>query len=418
MAGENTTVTLDGLFKEVYAPKIERLVPLQNKFLKDIMFVGASQQEGNKYNQPVNLSMEHGVTYATADSGAFALNSSVASQTKNATVKGSQILLRGALDYESAAKASKGKPAFVSATHYLIQNMLNSISKRVELSTIYGGSGLGIVDGTTNTNATTTVVDVTAASFAIGIWVGMENAILNFYDGVTQINGSTGEFTISSVDISARTITVTGAAADITALDGFVFGTLDIFFDGAKNNEMAGIDQVITNAATLFNIDASVYNLWKGQSVSAGSAPLTIEKVLNGISDAQAFGLDEMVCLYVSPQTWNNMNVELTGNRRYDSSYKKTGDTGFENIMYYSQNGGIEIKSHSYIKEGEAFAMPVKKWKRLGAQDISFNTPGRGEEIFRQLENSAGYEFRVYTNQAVFCEYPSRNIKFTNIVPN
>jgi hypothetical protein len=416
MAGENTTTTLDGLFKEAYAPKIEKLVPLQNKFLKDIMFVGAAQQEGNKYNQPVNLSLEHGVTYAGPDSGAFALNAAIASQTKNAEIKGSQILLRGSLSYNAAAKAAKGRNAFVSTTHYLIQNMLDSVSKRTELSTIYGGSGLAVVDGTTNTDATNTVVDMTAASFAIGIWVGMENAIINFYDGATQINGSTGDFTIVSVDISAKTIAVTAAAADITALDGFAFGTLDIFLKGAKTNEMAGIDQIMTNATTLFNIDASVYSLWKAQSVAVGGA-LTMNIILNGISEAQAFGLNEMVCLYVSPQTWNNLNTELAGNRRYDSSYKKTGENGFENIMYYSQNGGIEIKSHSYIKEGEAFAMPIKKWKRLGAQDISFNTPGRGEEIFRQLEDSAGYEFRVYTNQAVFCEYPARNIKFTGIVP-
>jgi hypothetical protein len=418
MAGENTIQTLDGLFKEVYADKIVKAIPLQNRFLQDIPFVGSGKREGNKFNQPVNLSMEHGVTYAAPDSGAFALKSAIASQTKNATVNGSQVLLRGSLDYESAAKAANGdKAAFVTATHYTIQNMLESISKRVEISTIYGNKGIAITDGTTNTNATTTVVDLTTASFGVAIWTGMENAEINFYNGATQINGSTGIFTISSVDVSAKTVTVTGVAADITALDGFAFGTLDVYFEGSKDSEMVGIDGIITNTSTLFGIDASVYSLWKGNVISAGTAALTMDKVINGISIAQGFGLNEKVCLYVNPKTWNNLNGELAGNRRYDGSYQRKGENGFMNIEYYSQNGGIEVVSHSYIKEGEAFCIPKSKWKRLGAQDISFNTPGRGkEEIFRQLNDNAGYEYRTYSNQAIFCSHPARNIKFTDIV--
>ena len=111
MAGENRTTTLNGLYKEIYAGKIEHLVPLQNKILKDVQFIGSAQHEGNKYNQPVNLTQEHGVTYAAPDSGAFTLEDAIASNTKNAEVQGSQVLLRGSLAYDAASKAAKEVPA-------------------------------------------------------------------------------------------------------------------------------------------------------------------------------------------------------------------------------------------------------------------------------------------------------------------
>ena len=38
MAGENTVTTLNGLFKEVYADKIENLIPEGTKFMQKVPF--------------------------------------------------------------------------------------------------------------------------------------------------------------------------------------------------------------------------------------------------------------------------------------------------------------------------------------------------------------------------------------------
>lgn len=55
----NTLATLDGLFKEQYASKIENLIPVNNKLQTMIKF-NTSQKNGADFNAPVVLGLEHG----------------------------------------------------------------------------------------------------------------------------------------------------------------------------------------------------------------------------------------------------------------------------------------------------------------------------------------------------------------------
>ena len=72
MSGENTVTTLNGLFKEVYADKLENLIPEGTKFMQKVPFYGRKRQLGNLYHQPVILGLEHGITYAGPTDDAFA----------------------------------------------------------------------------------------------------------------------------------------------------------------------------------------------------------------------------------------------------------------------------------------------------------------------------------------------------------
>lgn len=416
-----TPAQLSGLFKEAYGDDVYNLIPDVAKIVKMVSFVSRDKEEGNKYHQPVIVSSEHGVTYAAPQAGAFTLNSAISMNMQDAQVEGSQLLLRSALSYDAAAKASNSKKAFMKATELLVENMLESITKRLEICVLYGGSGIGVADSSVNTNATTTVIQLTTASWASGIWSGAEQAQLNFYNipaDTLVSSGADAIFTVSAVDTILRKITVTGTATGITALDA-ALGSNDcnIYFKGSKAAEMTGINGILTNTGTLFNISATTWNLWKANSYAVGSAQLTMGKVLAGIATAVDRGLNEKVDLFLNPKTWANLNSDLAALRRYDGSYSRRKlDNGAESISYYGQNGEIEVVSHNCIKEGEAFALPMKRLKRLGAQDVSFKTPGRGDDIFTQLADSAGYELRVYTDQAVFLETPARGVKFTGIV--
>ena len=69
-----------------------------------------------------------------------------------------------------------------------------------------------------------------------------------------------------------------------------------------------------------------------------------------------------------------------------------------------------------YIKEGYAFGLSLEEWMRVGSSDITFKRPGQGEDFFRDLENSAGYEMRLYTDQALFCMAPGKNVILSGIV--
>ena len=409
---------LDGLFKEVYGDSVENLVPETARLINDVEFTN-STKVGDSYHQPVILTNEHGVTYAGPDAGAFDLNAANALTMKDASVQGYQMLLRSQISYDAAARAvSGGDKAFESSTGLLVANMAESLGKRLEISMWYGQDGICEFDTEVASTATTITAEATSGSWASGIWSGLEGALVDVYEGASKLN-TTGDVTVTTVDTDTQQVVLTAAAADITAIsDVLTDGSpatrvVDVHFKGAYGNEMPGVNSIITNTGSLFGIDASAYNLWRS-NVSTVTGALNMAKVLDSVSKAVDRGLDEDVKLYVAPSVWATLNSDESDLRRYDSSYTGTkSESGTESIMYHGQNGKIEVVSHNVIKEGDAFVMPTRRWKRIGATDITFRNPGKGGEFFRELETKAGFELRSYLDQSIFCETPARNVKIT-----
>jgi len=398
--------TLNGLFKEAYADKLELLIPDGVKLLNRIKFMGKDKQPGNLYHQPVILGLEHGVTFAGSDEDAFNLNVPVAGQIKDAQVKGNPLVLRSLLGYVAASRAALGgSKAFMDATKFLVANMLRSVAKKLEIELLYGQVGYGVVS-----TAVTTVVTITTAEWAPGIWAGAEGMPIEIRD--TTGATSRGEFTIASVDMDLRTITLTASAqaAGVVATDV-------IWHKGAYGNEFAGIHKIITNTSTLFNIDANRYNMWKGNTFTSGGAALSFNKLQLAVTRAVEKGLDGKVLVMVNPKAWANMLNDQAALRRYDSSYSPVKvENGGRSILFHGQNGEMEIEPSIYVKEGYAYMLSIEDWVRVGSTDVTFKRPGQGEEFFRDLENSAAYELRLYTDQACFCNAPGKNVLINNIV--
>lgn len=411
---------LDGLFKEVYGDAVENLVPETARLINDVEFTN-STKVGNAYHQPVILTNEHGVTYAGPDAGAFALNAANALTMKDATVQGYQMLLRSQISYDAAARAvSGGDKAFESATGLLVANMAESIGKRLEISMWYGQDGIGDFDTLDSSTATTVSLTATSGSWASGIWSGLEGAAVDVYDksdGTTKLNTS-ADVTVTSLNTDTQSVVLTGVAGDITAIIGAYSGSpaevgVTVHFKGAFGNEMPGVNKIITNQGTLFGIDASAYNLWES-NISTVTGALDMAKTLDAVSKAVDRGLNEDVTMYVAPSIWATLNADEAALRRYDSSYgSNEAVSGTEAICYHGQNGKVDVVSHNVIKEGDAFVMPTKRWKRIGATDITFRNPGKGGEFFRELVDNAGFELRSYLDQSIFCETPARNVKIS-----
>ena len=381
------------------------------KLLKLIPFK-EDEKIGNAYHQPVLVSMEQGFTHAAASAGAFALNAAVPAVMQDAQVGAYQILLRSSLDYESAARAASSKAAFVKATELLVTNMKMAATKRSEIGVLYGQSGLGIV-ASTSANGSDLDITFTAASFAPGIWIGSESMKLDVYNGDSQIN-TNAAVVVKATDIDNKKITVSGNATDL----GNIAGTHTLYFYGAYGKEMAGLDKIITNTGTLFNISATTYNVWKGNSYGAGSATLSLAKISKAISKAANRGLEEKTYCFVSNTTWADLMTDMAALRKFDASYSNNEmQNGSRFIKFFAQTGEIEIVPSIYVKEGEAFIFP-KTISRIGSTDVTFNIPGMSEQFFLHLPSNAGYELRVYSAFSVFCPYPARMVKITDIVNN
>ena len=400
----DTAGNLNGFFKEVYADELQKLIPEGLKLINMIKFISKDKQGGNLFHQPVILGAEHGVTFASSDDDAFNLQPAVAGVIKDAQVRGNPMVMRSLLGYVAASRATGSKNAFMDATKYLVANMLRSMSKKLEIHLLYGQMGYGVVSA-----AASTLVTITTAEWAPGIWAGAEGMPIEIRD--TTGATSRGDFVISSVDMDARTVTVTtsASAAGVVATDV-------IYHKGAYGNEFAGIHKILTNTGTLFNISASSYNLWKGNSYSAAGA-LSFTKMSKAASRATEKGADGKLTVLVNPRGWADLLTEQADLRSFDQSYSQSQlDNGAKAIKFFSQNGEIEIVPSIYVKEGFAYMLSLDTFMRVGSSDISFKRPGQGDEFFRDLENSAAYELRAYTDQAVFCSAPGHNVLITGVV--
>src|SRR5690606_23039539 len=231
--------------------------------------------------------------------------------------------------------------SFISHMSLRSGNMKESLMKRAEIECLYGKTGLGIIDakGAVDTGPEPDQVTITFtdASWAPGIWGGLEGSKLEARDPLTgNKQNSNADYTLVSVDVDNKKITISGHNTDLTDLAEDDV----IFFKGAYANSFAGIDSQLTNTGTQFGIDASTYNLWKANSYAV-DGQLTMSKVLKGVSKAVGKGgLAEDCVLLVSALTYEGLNADLAALREYDSSYSKEEATnGVKGICYYAQSG-------------------------------------------------------------------------------
>jgi hypothetical protein len=399
---------LNGLFKQIYADRLKDLIPDGVKLLNMIKF-SAKDKTGDKYNQPVILGMEHGVTFAASEEDAFALNPAVAGQIKNAEVRGNALVLRSIIGYKAISASVGSESAFQEATKYLVANMLRSVTKKLEIEMLYGTKGYGKVASVSGSS-----IVVQTAEWAPGIWAGAEGMPIEVIDGGDGVTVNQTGIKVASVNFETRTVTLDAAVA------GAVSPGDIIMHKGALGKEFKGIHAILEQqSGDLFNISQSTYNLFRGNVYDCQGDELSFDHLNNAIARAVEKGLDSKVVCMVNPRTWADLLTEQAALRRYDSSQSSTRlEQGSKGLLFHSQNGEIEIVPSIYVKEGFAYLIEPSSFMRVGSQDVSFKRPGFGDDFFRELDSAAGFELRCYCDQALFTSMPSHNVLITGIVNN
>jgi hypothetical protein len=358
--------------------------------------------------QPVVLGLEHGFTYGGSAGEAFLLNAAVASPNRDAQVKGHELVLVSAISVGAASRSISSKAAFEQETKRLVQNMLKSTQIRMEIQLMYGQSGIakvGIVAGN--------LLTICGSEWAAGIWSGSKNAALEIRSQAGVLRGTCN---VVKPNLKDQTVEVDVMPAGVSGNPDSENAAADVvYFKGAYNKEFAGLHKIITNTSTIFNIDAAEFDLFKGNTVLCGTSEaskafISFEKVEEAIALCMEKGLTEedVVCL-VNPKHWNKLMTEQAAKRQYDTSYSSEKmENGSKSLIFYGQNGKIEIHASLFVKEGFAYIFPPAELERIGSSDITFERPGFPGKFFREMETSNGYELRAYSDQALFTSAPGK----------
>jgi hypothetical protein len=324
---------------------------------------------------------------------------------KDAQVRGNPIVLRSLIGYTAVSRAAQGgAKAFMDATKFVVANMLRSLSKKLEIEMLYGQVGYATVASTAGN-----VITITTSEWAPGIWAGAEGMPIEIRD----ITGATsrGVTKVASVDMNLQTVTVASLPPGTVATDV-------IWHEGAYGNEFPGVHQILSQSTgNLFNISVSSYNLFQGNVYSALGGALSFSKLNLAAERAVEKGLDGPLLALCNPRAWANMLADQAALRKYDVSYSDSElKNGSRSIKFYSQNGEIEIEPSIYVKQGYAYLLYVEDWMRVGSTDLTFKLPGSNEEFFRQVENAAALELRLFSDQALFASSPGKNVLISSIV--
>lgn len=429
-----STPDVVNLFKKVYG-NLQDILPEDYILAKDIPY-SASQKIGEKYVEAIVLTFESGFTLGGSSQTAFELNPAIAGAVQQAEVESSVTVLASVVPWGVISRsAGGGEKAFFDATKYVVKNNLRSHGKLQEILRWYGqataklgyvsyatatyrGVALTTGTGTINSVAFTNGVNTTTKNilfapgqFASGLWVGSEGVV------VQQIATATGtvvaEGNLTGVNSAFGYIEV-----DFTPIAATSTTSHTLAFKGqASSSDMVGVNNIMSNSATLFGIPTGDFSLWKGNQVVLADVKFTLERLQTGIANAvNVGGLEGDLECYVNPRTWATLISTESGLRRYDSKYNPMmAENGFEAIEFYAQNGKVMIKAHRMVKEGEAYCLHLPDWSRSGSAEISFQVPGIAKEIIFPLENQAAMAFRSYSDQYIFCHAPARSIIFTGI---
>jgi hypothetical protein len=275
------------------------------------------------------------------------------------------------------------------------------------------------------------VVTISDATWAPGIWSGMVGAFIDLYQsdlstarqsanintGVTS--GTSGWCRISAVDQANKTVTLNYG----TSASGWTAG--DVLFwggavGGASATEMDGlasITSVTASSGTFWNIPTGTYDLHRANQYHAGGV-LSFGKILEAVGLTANYGLTDDITGVIPTRAFEVLNTDMAALRQYDVSYTDArAEAGVRTLKFYGQTGAIEILPHPFQKDGMAQFVPLRELTRVGATDISFITRhGSEEKLILESATSAGSEMRCYSNQSLFAEMLRHTVGVTNIV--
>lgn len=415
-SGADTVSTLNGLFKTQYAPDLNDLIPQHAILQQKIKYVPADKQNGAFYAVPCVLRSNQGVSYLGEAGGVGSLSSAINAIMKEAQVKGSELNIRGQLSYKALSQAATAGPrAFKKSSSWLVEDMANVAFTRLELSTLHGQVGLGVVASDATGSASLAEVVVTEESWATGIWVVLEGAQFEFFAGDT---GRSVIGQLTKVTSATRTLEFSRVGAgdllDISAND-------NIFPKGAKNgaayNEMAGLfKQYSTTTGELFGIqNRQDYSLLQG-NVAANIGEISSAKIVEAASLAVDKGLMTDAIVLVGTKTFADLNAENMGLRMFDSSYSGAkAENGSKELSYDHINGKLTVVCHPFIKGGQALIMDPNDVLFVGSSKPTFEIPGMPEKFFRLVQDTNAVELQNYADLAVFAHKPGQGVVLTGI---
>ncbi|HET7133147.1 MAG TPA: hypothetical protein VFJ95_12905, partial [Gammaproteobacteria bacterium] len=147
----------------------------------------------------------------------------------------------------------------------------------------------------------------------------------------------------------------------------------------------------------------------------AGSAALTISKLRQVGTRLRRNGLSKGADAVVSPEAFGDLSDELEADQRVTDD-RPARRMGPNEISVRTPCGDISVWNNTYMKQGFAFVIGKGDIaRRIGAQELGFDVSGMRKFLETPSATTAGYELRMYGQNAPFLEAPAHCAIVNNI---
>lgn len=351
-----TLTTATNILKEIYEPRIREQLQNHLKTSKRIEQTseGVTSEVGGKYVVfPIHVKRNHGIgARLEMEELPVAGNQGYARAQVGLSYQYGSIRLSG----QSMELAQSNFQAFASVLDQEVNGVQTDLAKDYNRQ-IYGTSvgALGVVTGV---NATVTVPMTNTQYMEVGMVVDIYNAA-----------GNTLKTAAAGVTVTAVTkntsITLSAAPGTATAATDIVVR------HGSLNREMIGLEQIVDDTTTLFNINPATEPVWKSviNSNAGVNRALSESLMIKMVDDIYTNGGNTTAIFTTLGVRRSYFNL-LVQQRRYCDT--KDFEGGFKGLAFTTDNGEIPLISDVDCQPNRMYFLNEKEFKLYRESDWSF----------------------------------------------
>lgn len=320
-----------------------------------------------------------------------------ARKTKQAKWETKNIFSRFQITDKTIKASRSNRGAFASMLEQEIEDC--EVDAKLDLSRQVLGDGTGVlatVSGSAYNNGVTTVTVDTTMYLAEGMLIDIKKS-----DG-TQRDAECDGAEITAVT-SATTFTIaTGGNRGVANTD-------IVLVAGNHNLELTGLDAVIGENTTLYNIDRSqAANKWLNSNIDNVGGELSETKIQSAIDDVETKSgsvINFLLCSKGVKRAYQNLQTSM---KQHVNTLELKG--GWKSLSY----NGIPLEADKYVKPGRLYCLDLNDWKMYQMSDWEWMA--EDGTMLTRVANKPAYEASLLKYCDIGCQRPRGQARLYGIV--
>lgn len=404
--------SVDALLKEMYLPPIKEQLNNTNRTL--VQFDENTEDVvGREVVLPLHTSRNSGVGFRlegenTPTPGAQGWN--------NATATTKTIYARGYITAQMLAKMATDQGAFLRALPSEQDPLIDDAKRRIAFH-VFGGHNTATSDGVVaicGTTTTSTTVQLDAATERRSLLLLQEGAVIDIGTVANPTAVATAR-TVTSVDVTNKTITISGAAVSTTSADFVFFTGEGGVTGGVGQHVITNLDSIVDDTSTVFGVNPSTVPSWASYTQDV-AGQITVPTLETAVDEAEIRGGAQVDLLITTHGIRRRYAADLQDQIRYaDLSLKG----GFNADLTLTVGAApIPLIVDRVCNTGYIYGVTRQEINQYIGQDWQFIVnPGTGSVLHFDIDD-ASFHFLLQKQMELATGKRNAHFKLTGVSEN